>query len=170
MTGQTPDSFDAGEVMIRLAEEEDHAVIREMFRKSMAEGQLRGNDTGADIENLREGYFADDGASGFWVASHRGDIIGMIGVQKTRENTAELRRLYVRVGYRRQHVGTLLIEHAIDFCRQQGYLKVILDVRLERSPAIAILQKFGFTHVRTREIDGYKRLDFYLDLYREPKG
>jgi GNAT superfamily N-acetyltransferase len=170
MVHHAPDTFDPSAVLIRLAEEKDHPVIREMFGMSMAEGRLRGNDTGADIENLHEGYFADDGASAFWVASHAGEVIGMIGVQKTRENTAELRRLYVRETFRRQRVGTMLVEHAIDFCRKHGYLKVVLDVAFERSPAIAVLQKFNFTHVRTREIDGHKRLDFYLDLYSEPKG
>ena len=170
MINQAPETFDLSEVRIRRAEEGDHAVIREMFGMSMAEGRLRGNDTGADIENLHEGYFADDGASGFWVASHRGEVIGMIGAQKIRENTAELRRLYVREAYRRRRVGTRLIEHAIDFCHHRGYLKVVLDVAFERSPAIAVLQKFNFTHVRTREIDGHRRLDFYLDLYSEPKS
>jgi GNAT superfamily N-acetyltransferase len=170
MIHHAPDNFDPGEVLIRLAEEKDHVMIREMFSRSMEEGRLRGNDTGADIENLHEGYFADDGASAFWVACHGEDVIGMIGVQKTRENTAELRRLFVREAFRRQRVGTMLVEHAIDFCRRRGYLKVVLDVVFERSPAIAVLQKFNFTHVRTREIGGHKRLDFYLDLYSEPKG
>jgi GNAT superfamily N-acetyltransferase len=170
MIHEAPHPFDPDEVLIRLAEEKDHVVIREMFGKSMSEGRLRGNDTGADIENLHEGYFADDGASAFWVACRGDELIGMIGVQKTRENTAELRRLYVRDAYRRQRVGTRLVEHAIDFCRHRGYLKVVLDVAFERSPAIGVLQKFNFTHVRTREIDGHKRLDFYLDLYSEPKS
>lgn len=170
MINHAPETFDLSEVRIRQAEEGDHAAIHEMFGQSMEEGRLRGNDTGADIENLHEGYFADDGASGFWVASHGGEVIGMIGVQKIRENTAELRRLYVREGYRRRRVGTTLVEHAIDFCHHRAYLKVVLDVAFERSPAIAVLQKFNFTHVRTREIDGHRRLDFYLDLYSEPKN
>jgi ribosomal protein S18 acetylase RimI-like enzyme len=45
---------------------------------------------------------------------------------------------------------------------------VILDVRIERGPAIALFQKFGFQLARSREIAGRKMLDFYLDLYRDP--
>jgi GNAT superfamily N-acetyltransferase len=157
-------------VTIRLATADDAPVVRELFRESMLQGQLRGNDTGADVDNLIEGYFSDHGASGFWVACYRDQIIGMIGAQKTGESTAELRRLRVREGFRRAGVGTRLIEHAVDFCRQRGYLKIVLDVRIERAPALAILQKCGFTHSRTREIDGRKTLDFYMNLYSHPQG
>jgi ribosomal protein S18 acetylase RimI-like enzyme len=94
----------------------------------------------------------------------------MIGVQKTKANTAELRRIRVREQFRRLGIGTRLMETAVDFCREQGYLKVVLDVRIERGPAIAMLEKFGFTHVRTREIGDRKTLEFYLDLYSEPRG
>lgn len=161
-------TFDAADVVVRLAEERDHGAIRELFVQGMVEGQVAGNDTGADIENLHEGYFADEGASGFWIAQLGDVVIGMIGVQNTRENAAEIRRLRVRSGYRRRGVGTALLRHAIDFCRQHGYLKVVLDVRIERGPAIAMFEKFGFTLARTREIEGRKTLDFFLDLYREP--
>jgi ribosomal protein S18 acetylase RimI-like enzyme len=141
-----------------------------LFNESVLEGQVRDNDTGADVENLTEGYFSDDGASAFWVADFDDEVIGMIGVQRTRANTAELRRIRVKRDYRRLGIGTRLMETAVDFCREQGYLKVVLDVRIERGPAIAMLEKFGFTHVRTREIGDRKTLEFYLDLYSEPRG
>ena len=41
---------------------------------------------------------------------------------------------------------------------------------IERGPAIALFQKFGFKHGRTREIGGRKLLDFYIDLYSDPRG
>ena len=45
-----------------------------------------------------------------------------------------------------------------------------LDVRIERGPAIALFEKFGFQLTRTREHNGRRMLDFYLDLYREPSA
>ena len=57
------------------------------------------------------------------------------------------------------------MEQATDFCRHQGYLKVVLDVRVERGGAIALFEKFGFRLTRTRDIDGRKLHDFFLDLY-----
>jgi ribosomal protein S18 acetylase RimI-like enzyme len=170
MTEPAPDTFDIRAVTIRLARDSDLPTIHELFRRSMLEGMLRDNDTGADMENLQDAYFSDEGNSGFWVAEDEGKVVGMVGVQKTRENTAEIRRLRVLEEFRRRGVGTKLMEQALNFCREHGYLKVILDVRIERGPAIAMFEKFGFTLARVREIGSHKTLDFYLDLYRESKS
>jgi ribosomal protein S18 acetylase RimI-like enzyme len=169
MTSLTPPSFDIEDVTIRLAEDHDHAEIADLFHVTTLTGPPRNNDTGADIANLREGYFADDGASGFWVASHGGTVIGMIGVQSTGENTAELRRLRVREEFRGAGIGRRLLEHAIEFCRERDYLKITLDVRTERGPAIALIEKMGFVLSRRRKVGEYKIADFYLDLYTEPE-
>lgn len=155
---------------MRLAQPEDHAFLRELFRESILEGLVGDNDTGADIDNLQAGYFSDDEQSGFWVADYNGLVIGMVGVQKTADSAAEVRRLRVRNTFRRHGIGTLLMEKALAFCRHHGYLKITLDVRIERGPAIALFEKFGFAHTRTREFEGRRLLDFYLDLYREPKA
>lgn len=163
-----PPDFSLEQVGVRLAEPRDQPSLRSLFRESMLEGLVGDNDTGADIDNLQEGYFSDEGQSAFWVATHGDAVIGMIGVQKIADNSAEVRRLRVRGTYRRHGVGALLLERALMFCKHHGYLKVVLDVRIERGPAIALFEKFGFAHTRTREIDGRKLLDFYIDLYRDP--
>lgn len=170
LASRCPPGFALEHVTVRLANEVDSPVLRELFQESIIEGLIGDNDTGADIDNLREGYFDDSGQSGFWVAAFSDLVIGMIGVQKMTENSAEVRRLRVRNAYRRKGIGTLLMERALAFCRHQGYLKIVLDVRIERGPAIALFQKFGFKHGRTREIGGRKLLDFYIDLYTDPRG
>jgi ribosomal protein S18 acetylase RimI-like enzyme len=57
--------------------------------------------------------------------------------------------------------------HAIEFCKEKQFLKVILDVRIERAPAIELFDTFGFLHSRHRETDGRATIDFYLDLYSD---
>lgn len=162
--------FDPQRVELRLASKGHYPAIRELFRASLLEGQLADNDTGADIDDIKAGYFSHGGDSAFWVAIHDSQVIGMIGVQKTGEHVAEVRRIRVREGYRRRGIGTALTERALSFCRERGYLKVTLDVRMERSPALALLKKFGFSHVHTHEAAGRTILDFYLDLYTEPEA
>lgn len=164
-----PPHFNLEHVQVRAASDEDLPALRELFQESVLEGLVGDNDTGADIDNLTEAYFEDGGQSGFWVATFESLVLGMIGVQKTDDNTAEVRRLRVRGAFRRRGVGAILMERALSFCQHQGYLKVVLDVRIERGPAIALFEKFGFTHARTREIGGRKILDFYIDLYRDMK-
>ncbi len=162
--------FDLAKVSMRLADDDDHAAVRNLFLDGMIEGYVADNDTGADMENIAEAYFSDEGYSALWVADYDESIIGMVGVQKTADHGAEIRRLRVRADYRRQGLGAKLVEQALSFCRHHGYLKVTLDVRIERGPAIALFEKFGFQLTRTREHNGRRMLDFYLDLYREPSA
>ena len=170
MTADTPDNFELGQVKIRRASEGDHPTVRQLFQAGLLEGHVPDNDTGADLEKLEEAYFSDEGHSAFWVAGCGDEVIGMIGVQWMADNAAEIRRLRVRDDFRRRGVGAKLVETALGFCRHHGYLKVVLDVRIERGPAIALFEKFGFQLARTREVDCRKLLDFYIDLYREPTG
>ncbi len=170
MNAQTTGDFNLDDILVRPAQEEDYSAVRELCRAGLHEGLVPDNDTGADLETLHDAYFSDDGQSNFWVARYDDNVVGMIGVQKTSQDTAEIRRLRVREGHRRHGVGTKLVEQALTFCRHHGYLKIILDVRIERGPAIALFEKFGFQLARSREVGGRKMLDFYFDLYRDPSG
>lgn len=147
---------------------EDLPAIRALFRAGCVEGHVRENDPGRDIDRLFAHYFNEDGSAGFWVAREDDRVVGMIGVQRRDENVAEVRRLRVHPDRRRRGIGSLLMEQAIRFCREKGYLKVILDTRVEREPAVRLFQKFGFQLSRTRESDGRLLHDFYFDLYRDP--
>ena len=152
---------------IRPATIDDLPAIRALFEESVFEGQTRINDTGADIENFEEAYLGDSDQNVFWVAQRDGAVVGMIGVQEMDEDVIEIRRLRVDAGHRRTGGGTALMEQALTYCREHSYMKIVLDVRIERGPAIELFKKFGFYHSRTRESDGHKLLDFYVDLYQE---
>ena len=154
---------------IREATADDIPVLRELFEAGVVESHIAGNDTGADIEQLHDAYFSDAAQGGFWVATKESDIAGMIGVQRLDDSVAEMRRLRVRPQFRRQGIATSLMSHAIRFCRDRDYLKIILDVRVERQPAIQLFEKFGFYLARTREQEGRRTLDFFVDLYSEPR-
>ncbi len=152
---------------IRPATIDDLPAIRGLFDESVYEGQTRINDTGADIDNFNEAYLGDSDHDLFWVAQRSDAVVGMIGVQEMDEDVIEIRRLRVDAGHRRTGIGTALMEQALSFCRDHSYMKIVLDVRIERGPAIELFKKFGFYHSRTRESDGHKLLDFYVDLYQE---
>jgi ribosomal protein S18 acetylase RimI-like enzyme len=152
--------------LIRVASENDVPVLLDLFERSRIEGQLRENDTGADIDHLVAGYF-ECKDSGFWVAEIEAVIVGMIGVQRVSDDSAEIRRLRVRDGFRRKGIGSSLMEQAITFCKEKQFLKVVLDVRIERGAALSMFDTFGFLQGREREVEGRKLRDFYLDLYSD---
>jgi ribosomal protein S18 acetylase RimI-like enzyme len=98
------------------------------------------------------------------------EIVGMVGVQQHEDNVGEIRRLRVRHDYRRRGIGSALVERALKFCRDRGYLKIALDTFMEREPAIRLFEKFHFRHSRTRSVMGKEVMHFYLDLYQREGG
>lgn len=156
-------------VVIRPAGDHDSPDLCRLFEQGRLEGQIKDGDTDEDLRDLSKFYYTDEDDGGaFWVALADDRLIGMVGVRKLADSAAEMRRLRVDSSHRRKGVGTRLMEQALGFCQEHGYLKVVLDVRIERAPAIAMFEKFGFKLSRTRDSDGRKLLDFYMDLYRDP--
>ena len=76
----------------------------------------------------------------------------------------------VCIQHRRRGIATKLLEEAIRFCHEHGYLKVKLDTFVEREAALRLFEKLGFRHSGTKWV-GEKELSyFYLDLYHgEPR-
>ena len=90
----------------------------------------------------------------------------MIGVQHHDRDEAQVRRLRVAQAHRRKGIGSALLETALKFCQDRGYLKITLDTFMDREPAIKLFEKFRFKHSRTRKVNGKELLYFYLDLYQ----
>ena len=146
----------------------DAAACAILYRQGLVEGQqIAENDTGLDIDDIPAAYMSSPGCH-FWVARpmDSDDIVGMIGVQQHADNVGEIRRLRVREDYRRRGIGSSLVETAVKFCRDRGYLKIALDTFMEREPAIRLFEKFHFRHTRTRSVAGKEIMHFYLDLYQ----
>ncbi|MCK4872068.1 MAG: GNAT family N-acetyltransferase [Phycisphaerales bacterium] len=159
------------ELMIRIYQPEDQERVAALYERGHLTGTVDPSDTGADIENIQEGYFGGDGGSCFWVAVHdEHGVIGTIGAQRESDHCAQIRRLRVARPHRNRGVGTRLIKTSIAFCQEAGYLKVVLDTPPGRAPAIVLFEHFGFQLDATKAGDSDKTLDFYLDLYREPEA
>jgi putative acetyltransferase len=159
----------AHQVLIRSFDPGDQAAVSRLYTQGLLAGQIPDNDTGADIENIAEAYLDPDRA-GFWVAEFEGQVVGMVGVAEDEPNVAEIRRLRVDPDRQNHGIGMRLMETALGFCRHHGYLKVRLDTRLEKGQATELFDRFAFQHHRTRDVPGKEVLEFYLDLYREPKS
>lgn len=159
-------------IQIRSYRSGDAPGVRWLFEHGLLMGQIHPNDTAADIDNIEEAYLAQNRGH-FWVAQgDQGGLVGMVGVAEEDQNLAEIRRLRVDPRYRSQDgrhgVEHRLMEVALAFCREQGYLKVVLDTHYEQGPAKEVFEKFAFQHNRTRNIAGKELLEFYLDLYHKP--
>ena len=160
--------------VVRSFRRPDFQACTQLYREGLLGGKIAENDTGLDIDDIESAYLNNPG-SHFWVAETTDDgggnggakqIIGMIGVQQHEDSVGEIRRLRVRQDFRRRGIGSALVEMALKFCRDRGYLKIALDTFMEREPAVKLFEKFHFRHSRTRNVMGKEVMHFYLDLYQ----
>jgi ribosomal protein S18 acetylase RimI-like enzyme len=162
--------------VVRSFRRDDIQACTQLYVEGLLGGKIAENDTGLDIDDIESAYMNKPG-SHFWVAETVGvadgaakQIIGMVGVQQHEDNVGEIRRLRVRQDFRRRGIGSALVEVALKFCRDRGYLKIALDTFMEREPAVKLFEKFHFRHSRTRNVMGKDVMHFYLDLYQRDGG
>lgn len=154
------------DLRVRSYAEADHDQVARLYNEGLLAGQIAPNDSGADLDYVREAYF-DNERHHFWVAEHDGQCVGMIGVASDEEHTAEIRRLRVARDLQQTTIAARLLETAINHCKHHGYLKIRLDTRFEKDEAVGLFDRVGFQHTRTRPTPGKETLEFYLDLYRK---
>lgn len=156
----------SSQTAVRSYEERDHDEVAKLYSEGLLAGQIAPNDSGADLDYIREAYFDND-RHHFWVAVQNDHCVGMIGVASDEDHTAEIRRLRVAKPLQGTGIAPKLLETAIAHCKHHGYLKIRLDTRFEKDEAVDIFDKIGFQHTRTRPTPGKETLEFYLDLYRK---
>jgi ribosomal protein S18 acetylase RimI-like enzyme len=65
--------------------------------------------------------------------------------------TAELKRLYVRPGFRGLNIGWQLVNTLMEEARKSGYQRVILDSHISMKKAHKIYEGVGFKYVKPPE-------------------
>ena len=97
----------------------------------------------------------------FLVAEVDGQIIGTLtcrgGHRLATRHVASI-GLSVARGWRRQGIGSQLMEHLIDWAESSGVVtRIELDVFAQNEPAIQLYKKYGF------EVEGTRRRAIYKD-------
>ncbi|XP_074536722.1 putative N-acetyltransferase camello [Halichoeres trimaculatus] len=66
------------------------------------------------------------------------------GQDATDGSYGEMSHMVVLYPWRRKNLGTRLMGKALDFCKDRGFSRLIVDVSSPQSAAISLYQKFGF--------------------------
>ena len=76
------------------------------------------------------------------------EVAGCIALTKMKEAGAcEMKRLYVRPGFRKNKIGRLLIEELLNSAKERNYEKMRLDTFLKLQAAVHLYQQFGFKNI-----------------------
>ena len=123
----------------------------------------------SDILAIEDTYNKSDGGC-FWIAesiddnnTQRQKIVGTTAVRnlKEYESTCELKRMYVLSNFRRLGLGQKLLDIAIDFAKNIGYSRMVLDSSKTLYAARALYLKKGFVDIH-RYNDNY-RADVFME-------
>jgi len=95
-----------------------------------------------ELERLPGGYTPPWGQ--LLIALLDGVVCGVVGIRRLGENTAEMKRLYVKPKCRGEGVGKRLVEAALAEARRMGYGEVKLDTLPAMDAAMGLYQSFGF--------------------------
>ena len=143
-------------MIVRAYRPADRAAVIELFRAFMQEltppsleAEFRAYVERAIREELSriEDYYGE----AFWVAESKGEmrgVIGMVGIERHAQDTAELRRMAVARERRRKGLGRALLATAEAFCRAAGYRKLLLSTSELQSAARRLYESAGYRLVR----------------------
>lgn len=106
-----------------------------------------------DILDIHSSYIMNGG--NFWVAlNNKGKVVGTIGLQKATNQTAILKKFFVYKEYRGKEIGigTGLYETLLNFAKNQGFSKLILDTPLKAKRSHGFYKKVGFKEIHKKDL------------------
>ena len=98
-----------------------------------------------ELKNLQEKYGLPYGR--LYLAFSDGEPAGCIGLKRLDNRNCEMKRLYVRPGFRGLSIGRLLIEQIIYDAKEIGYAHILLDTLPFLQSAVHMYKKYGFYEI-----------------------
>jgi len=132
-------------VMIQVETEEQIAEAKTLFREYEAwlGMSLCFQDFANEVANLPGKYAMPDGR--LYLAYVDDKLAGCIALRKLEDGICEMKRLFVRDGFRGHKVGLTLIEKLIADAREISYAKMRLDTYPPKmAKAVSLYESHGF--------------------------
>ncbi len=125
----------------------DLAAVRELFREYAATLgiDLCFQNFAEELRNLPGKYAAPGGR--ILLAWDGDSAIGCVALRPVDDETAEMKRLFVRAAYRSHRLGRTLAERVCDEARQAGYRAICLDTLGTMTAAVKLYTSLGFAPI-----------------------
>lgn len=123
-----------------------------------------------ELAGLPGDYGPPDGR--LLLAEYQGQLAGCVALHKITGDICEMKRLYLRPGFRGKGLGRFLAERILRDAREIGYQRLRLDtVEPVMKDAVAMYRRMGFVEIepyRANPMAGTLYME--LDLTTLPKG
>lgn len=130
-----------------LYEEDVRSLAEEILcREYGVQEDISGED---DLRDIDRSYPPPH--SRFLLAVMDGQVLATGGVRRVSETDCELRRLYVRASHRRQGFASAVVGNLLRFVREQGYERILLELRPEMEDTVERYGRYGFVPVAEGE-------------------
>ncbi|MEP3836520.1 MAG: GNAT family N-acetyltransferase [Algibacter sp.] len=117
-----------------------------------------------DVLSHPEKHIINKGGHIFFAKAYE-DIVGTVALMPTGNKGAfELTKMAVSPDQRGQKIGQKLMQHCIDFAKQNDIPKLIIYSNRKLENAIYIYKKYGFNEIPVEANCPYKRCDIKMEL------
>lgn len=130
--------------LIVISGDEQYNIARMMFREYAAsvEGDTCFQSFDKELEDIHIQYGLPTG--GIILLKYNDEWIGCAGVRRVNENTAELKRMYVRPNFQGQGFGHELLNASLQFAKSLHYSRLRLDTLENMKVAQHLYRQSGF--------------------------
>ena len=116
-----------------------------------------------EVLSKPEKYILKPGGHIFFAIENE-TVLGTVALLKRGEKEFELTKMAVLPNQRGKKIGQKLMQHCIDFAKQNDFKKLFLYSNTKLENAIYIYRKFGFVEVK-QEVDvPYERSNIKMEL------
>jgi ribosomal protein S18 acetylase RimI-like enzyme len=125
----------------------DLELVRQLFREYAASLDLDLEYQGfsAELASLPGAYAVPRGS--LLLARDGEEVAGCVAMRPLDHAACEMKRLYVRPGYRGTGMGRRLVEAVVDAARSSGYSEMKLDTLASMLAAQGLYRELGFREI-----------------------
>lgn len=117
-----------------------------------------------EVLSKPELYIIDKGGYIFFVLLDD-TVVGTVALMPTKEKGVfELTKMAVSPKHRGFKIGQRLVQHCIDFAKNENFKGLMLYSNTKLENAIYIYRKFGFIEIPVEKNSPYKRSDIKMEL------